>query len=284
MNKLHVVTVGTSKDGYYNILVDSGSRVGVKIINIGLGKEWTGLTMKYTLLKKYLNNLRDDDIVLFLDAYDVFLVENEQTILNKFYKFNKPIVFGNQNGLLTNLSMITCNKNNLNTGSYIGYVKYLKILLNILDKPKIYKKFGNDDQLVLNHICKNNKFFDKYTGVDIKQDIFYITNIDTVISLDYWMNGSIGLRTESGRLLKRDSRQPSIVHLAANVCGKKYVKYLNYDVNKIASIDVHFKVSQVKVYISLFFRKYWVHLLTIVILIILLKRNIGAISRSLRYT
>jgi len=74
MNKLHVVTVGTSKDGYYNILVDSGSRVGVKIINIGLGKEWTGLTMKYTLLKKYLNNLRDDDIVLFSDAYDIFLV------------------------------------------------------------------------------------------------------------------------------------------------------------------------------------------------------------------
>lgn len=283
MTKLHAVTVGTSKNGYYNILVDSGNRLGVKINNIGLGKKWTGLTMKYTLLKKYLNMLSDDDIVLFLDAYDVFLVENERTILNKFYKFKKPIVFGNQNGLLTNLSMITCNKNNLNTGSYMGYVKYLKILLNILDKPKIYKIFGNDDQLVLNHICKTNNFFNKYIAVDTKQDIFYITNIDTFISLDYWMNGNIGLRTESGRLLKQDSRQPSIVHLAANVCGKKYVKYLNYNVNKIKSIDTHFKVSQVNVYICLFFRKYGIYLLIIAILIIFLIKNIDSVQHALRF-
>jgi len=112
--------------------------------------------MKYSLLKEYLQKLDNNDVVVFTDAYDVFFVENENTILNKFYKFRKPIVFGNQNGLLTNISMNKCNQNNLNSGSYIGYVKYLKILLNIIYQPKLYKK------LINNKCSKKVNLYKKY--------------------------------------------------------------------------------------------------------------------------
>ncbi len=74
MTKLYIVTVGTDISGYYNILIKSCKRLSLNIINLGLNKKWSGLTMKYSLLKEYLQKLDNNDVVLFIDAYDVFFV------------------------------------------------------------------------------------------------------------------------------------------------------------------------------------------------------------------
>ena len=271
MNLLHIVTVGTDISGYYNILMDSCNRLKLNIVNIGLNKKWTGFTMRFSLLYEYLQQLKDNDIILFTDAYDVIFLENEKDILNKFYQFNKPIVFGDQSGPLSDYTMLTCNQHHLCGGSYIGYVKYIKQLLNIIYNPDIYETFHNDDQLVLNYICQNHSFFDKYVSVDTNHDIFYITNVDTYININYWTHNNIGLTMNNGLLLKSDNKQPSVLHLAAQVNGDKYIQYLNYDINKIVPINSEYRIKQVfHICISLIKRKLWIHIFIILIIVILI--------------
>jgi hypothetical protein len=80
MNKLHIITVATNNEGYYNAL--NNNLHNINIITLGFGQKWNGFTMKYDLTKKYLNNLNDNDIVVFTDAYDVLLLQDSNTIIN----------------------------------------------------------------------------------------------------------------------------------------------------------------------------------------------------------
>jgi len=269
MTKIYIITVGTDINGYYNILMDSCKRLNLNIVNLALYKKWEGLKMKYTLFKNYLNKLNNNDIVIFVDAYDVFFLENEKEILRKFYKFNRPIVFGLQNGFLTNIFMNKCRNNNLNSGSYMGYVKYLKNLLRIIHNYPSFNKIKSD-QLILNSVCQKSNFFKKYVAVDSNQDIFYITNLDTRINFKYLFTKNIGLQLKNGKILKKDNRQPSIIHLAANVNGEEMVKYLNYNTSRIKNIDNSFKVGQCKTFVLNFFNKYYINLISIVIIILII--------------
>ena len=91
------------------------------------------------------------------DAYDVIILEDGNTIIKKFKSFNKNIVFGHQHDIISQFIFPLCKKMNfvICSGNMIGYVKYLKQLIKLLFKyPKIWKKYENDDQIVLNEICK----------------------------------------------------------------------------------------------------------------------------------
>ena len=52
--------------------------------------------MKANLLKKYVNTLPDEDIVLFTDAYDVFYNDDLETITDRYLDFKTKVVFSSE--------------------------------------------------------------------------------------------------------------------------------------------------------------------------------------------
>ena len=138
-------------------------------------------------MQEYLNTLDDNEIVCFIDAYDVILLrpleELEQSYLKLYQENKKEIIIGHDKLLtLTSKFIIPllfgqCMNKQINSGSYIGYNKYLKLVLkeiintsclDILDN-KIELKDINcininvkaDDQKLITEYCINNynKFY-----------------------------------------------------------------------------------------------------------------------------
>jgi hypothetical protein len=105
MNNLHIITVATKNDGYYNALKQSAINNNINLITLGFGQKWTGFMLKFNLIKDYLNQLNDNDIVGFVDAYDVLILQDTNIIINKFKSFNSPIILSKDCKLNSLLSM-----------------------------------------------------------------------------------------------------------------------------------------------------------------------------------
>lgn len=267
---MKILTVGTHNKGYYEILQESCKRNNLELINLGWGKEWKGFTMRYDLMDEYLENQHNNEIIMFIDAYDVFFLEGEEEILKKFYSYKKNIVFGLQNGLFPSFTFTKCDGNVLCGGSYIGYSKNIKDLLKTLKNKELYNKYNNDDQELLNNICVLNKdYFNENVAFDLEMKIFFITDATLFITPAYLLKKDIGLKIKDNKLLNLNDLQPSVVHLAGNVSGKKYLKHLNYDISKLKDIDFIFKIKQVYYIIKNNINKKNVKFIFILIIIIL---------------
>ena len=135
--------------------------------------------LKIKLVQDYLfnNNLQDEDIILFTDAYDVIYHGDFSLIYSKFCNFNKPIVFGAETCCNPDTSLQKYYNNinytfpYLNSGLYIGKVWALKECL------RNYKYDDNhDDQLFWTHCLL--RYPDKIE-LDYNNELFLNThNID----------------------------------------------------------------------------------------------------------
>ena len=85
---LRVVSVSSSRRLELDRLAASARRVGATLEVLGLGEPWRGLGSKVDLLRAYLadpdRNIRDGDLLLFLDAYDVLLLPPARDLPAKF--------------------------------------------------------------------------------------------------------------------------------------------------------------------------------------------------------
>jgi hypothetical protein len=96
---------------------------------------------KFGFKLRYLNNMlhkefvKDDDIVLYTDAYDILLNDSITTIEERFLAMNVPILFGAERGCwpdaLRCYSYKTLGNDfpYLNAGAFMGYAKDLKNML-----------------------------------------------------------------------------------------------------------------------------------------------------------
>lgn len=163
-----VVTVATHSEGTFDNLINNDYNIKVKVL--GFGKKWTGFNMKFKLVYDYIKNLNDDKIIIFIDAFDSEINGTIEKAERIFKKNNYKILLSEDNPPIPNylyslLPWTTCKNNHMgNSGLYMGYVKYLKIMLK-----SILKKKCKDDQVNLNKVCKKSKTID----IDHKNEIFY---------------------------------------------------------------------------------------------------------------
>ena len=265
--KLKNITVATEKNiGYYSVLVESCKRNNIDLIVLGLGQKWTGFTMRLNLWLNYLNKLDDNEIVMINDAYDVIIIEDSLTIIDRFKKMNKKVVFGSQEGFFTNLFFSKCFNTVLCCGNIIGYVKYIKLIILLFLKNKhLWKKFNNDDQLVLNYLCKRETIFKKFIGVDINKEIFFIASDDNrYFNINYILDGNIkDIKMKNRKILNKNNKSICVLHLPALLNGNKYLNYLGYDTKNIKLQIKSYKFIQG---FGLF--KNYIILLTMLVLII----------------
>jgi hypothetical protein len=170
----------------FKTLAESGDMNKVNIYMQGIGDKWIDYSNKLKNFNKFLENIEDFKIVMFIDAFDVIIFDNAENIKKKFLEFNKPLLFSAEKYCWPDGSVSKYypekTKNEIfryiNSGTYMGYAKDLKEMLNTF-KEKNYNcdtypdKLNNksDDQRCLTYYYLNN--IDK-VGLDHKQKIWSV--------------------------------------------------------------------------------------------------------------
>ena len=87
--KTHIITVATSSELYFPYLVDSCKKNGIPLTVLGYGEKWTGFCFKFDKMIQYLKKLDPNDVVCFIDGYDVICVRNLNEITDVFLQLKK---------------------------------------------------------------------------------------------------------------------------------------------------------------------------------------------------
>lgn len=182
MNNIHIITVSTHSDYYFPYLIKSCKKNGKELTVLAFGEKWKGFNWRFKLVIDYLKNIKKDDIVCFVDGFDVIctrkLNQLEKVFFNLKNKYNCKIIVGEHKMIVNNNFSSFCEillkyyfgecKNvSLNAGTYIGQVKDL---IEILET--IYNTFplnNADDQKLLTKYCLINPN-DIY--IDVNNEIF----------------------------------------------------------------------------------------------------------------
>ncbi len=137
--KLRVVCVSTAMRSELKTLIKSAEELGFKFDVLGMNTKWMGLGSKVTMFADYLKDVDDNELVLFVDAFDVLLLPDAANIARIFAdSFTAAkVVLGGEKACSPDKSLtpvfpdLDYNKpfQFLNSGSYIGLVKNVKMML-----------------------------------------------------------------------------------------------------------------------------------------------------------
>lgn len=129
---LHIFTIVTdiTKAKY---LQQTGAfhNIHIKFIH---APKWNGFIDKITYLKKAIESLPADDIVCFIDAYDVLVNADETEFMNRFLSYDCDFLFGAElncypDTYKSQLDSVNTIEGNLykyvNAGGFIGYTKQI---------------------------------------------------------------------------------------------------------------------------------------------------------------
>lgn len=144
-DNLLLLATGTDMTDGLKRFIKSCRTYGLKYKIMGLNTKWNGGNMalgpgggqKINLLYDTLTELRDDQLILVTDSYDVIMSANSKEIIDKYKKFNKKIVFASESSCWPDKSMmsrypkVSGRKNiYLNSGGFMGDVKTIKSILS----------------------------------------------------------------------------------------------------------------------------------------------------------
>jgi hypothetical protein len=132
---LHICTYFTQpeKAAY---LFETAKLHGTVVENLSTTSTWNGFQDKLFAMRKKISSLDDDDILCFVDSYDLLVNASPEKILETFKQEECDILYGAEMVLFPfHLDKETYPKSFtqfrfLNSGCYIGYVRALKKVLN----------------------------------------------------------------------------------------------------------------------------------------------------------
>ncbi len=130
---LHVCTYSTSPEKV-QFQEQSAKLHNLKVINLATKMTWGGWQDRIDAISTKLDTLPETDIFCFIDAYDIIVNADEQTILKEFHEMKTTLVFGAEI-ILFPFNLQDKEKEYppsptpfrfLNAGVFIGYVKNVK--------------------------------------------------------------------------------------------------------------------------------------------------------------
>jgi hypothetical protein len=259
---VRLVTVATHSQGYFPWLVESCKRHKTELKVLGWGEKWQGFTWRFGLMIDYLKSLDPNEIVCFIDAYDVILLRPLNEIVSDFNNIiklsNKKIILSQEiidpgySDIFNKNYFGKCKNNYICAGTYMGKAYDI---LDVLTKAYQNQKNNNDDQVILTNYCIVNP------------DVFYIdtdSNFFLVIgphSVNLSENKNIKFREDGISYL---NSRPFFFHGPGNRKMDDFIKKLNY---KITNDDVNNINKQLK---TVFKDKLWYYCKKYIIGIIVL--------------
>jgi hypothetical protein len=163
---MKVVTYATHSDGTFE-------QIKNQVEVLGWGTKWNGFMDKFNGVKQYLDKQSDDEIVVYIDGFDSLIMKSLDNLEQDFKSLNCKVLFSldEKSGFsnfvpsfiekyFRNRIFGTCRDGvNANSGLYMGYAKYLKIVLE-----ETLRGDSDDDQRNLNRVCKKFPFLKVDTG------------------------------------------------------------------------------------------------------------------------
>ena len=151
------------------------------LVILGLNTKWEGFITKYKLLNAYLSRpeIKDKDIVCFIDAYDVLPTKHLSSLRKKYRHFKKAnpkvkIIVGYDkvdnvfHEYLCRVIFGTIDAARLNSGQFIGRAKDIREIVNhILTTTTHFQT----DQIELTKYANQ---FKEHVYIDEEQDFFYV--------------------------------------------------------------------------------------------------------------
>ena len=238
MTKLYIVTVANENKFYLPFLKESCKNNGIELTILGFGEKWQGYTWRFHLILNFLKLLNDDDIVCFIDGYDVICVRNLQELLDEFVIKQKEtkckIIIGSDNYKFKIQNFIAlyyfnqCNLELINAGTYIGYVKDIKSILFNID----IKKLNSDDQVLLTQYCNKNPtdfFIDKNSN-------FFLVIHKPLHDIDKYL-------LIKNKVIYYNNNKPFFIHAPSCTKLNNILLKLNYNITneEITNINIEFK-------------------------------------------
>lgn len=169
--ELHIITVATKNTQGLQQLRDSCDENGLDLTVLGMGMVYPGNGLKLILIDEFLKTVHKNDIVLFVDAYDVLILADEKTILKKFYAKNTPVIVSAETfcyPLLLRDEEFPPSPTPfrfINTGSIMGYVRDLKQILR--DMKPLIPNIDDQGQVAEFFLKNKHRFF-----LDYHADLF----------------------------------------------------------------------------------------------------------------
>jgi len=219
---------------------------------LGIGKEFSFIN-KIKYVYEHLLTLPQHSLAIFTDAYDVFYLDDLDTIRDKFQMHQCDILWSTEKSYCHQLKedqqfyddMASTFYRYINTGTFMGFVGpliklYEDILryieddnfVNDLNKPcwgneeitdnctkgyKLTDKYV--DQTVVSHLLAMKGLEEYNMKLDYNCDIFYIPSVDW----DYWMgeqNQFYYFNPDNRIRLYQTASTPSIIHVPAKSLGR----------------------------------------------------------------
>jgi hypothetical protein len=173
---VRVFTVAT-ESAKADDLIRSCDNFDIHLEMLGVGEKWQGGDMasgpggghKVHYLRSRMRNVDDNDIVLFVDGYDVVINDTLEEIVARYKQFGAEVVFGAEpicwpdESIAEQFPQVHTRNRFLNSGMFIGRAKTIKEML----KKEIGK--NDDDQLYYQNHFLSNKFKIK---LDVENYIF----------------------------------------------------------------------------------------------------------------
>ena len=113
-----------------------------------------------------IENYKDDDIIVFIDAHDVVLNSNTEEFIEKFKSLDCDILFSTERNCyppryrnqVNNIMSSNIESRYLNAGGYIGYVKNIKEMFNWRKEEYINWrcKSGGDQAYFMEYFIENH--------------------------------------------------------------------------------------------------------------------------------
>lgn len=224
------VTVATENNDCVKRYRQSCLRYGFNPVILGLDTKWNGGNMsagqgggqKINFLKKYLQDISTNTLIIFTDSYDVICNDHINIMIETYKsKFENKLVFGAETSCWpdTNLAakypVVDVNNKYLNSGNFIGWSDDIKQIIELpIDN-------NADDQLYYTH-----RFF---------ESLNHATDIQIVLDYDndmfFCLNGatnSYNLNKSKSCLMVKDKR-PSFIHGNGPAQIKRELSYIgNY--------------------------------------------------------
>jgi hypothetical protein len=141
---MEIVTYANKSFGLFEQLVNNSHGVPVRVL--GWGTKWNGYSDKSKGLVEYLKNKNDDDIiVVYVDGFDSEINRPLCNLLERFQQTNCKVLMSKEphmgsvivKGVLKNI-FGDCHSGLIaNAGMYMGYAKYLRIVLQDFYKIRV---------------------------------------------------------------------------------------------------------------------------------------------------
>lgn len=156
IDNYEIITYANKSHGMFEELINNTYNVPITVL--GMGTKWNGFSDKYKGVLEHLKTKQDGDIIIFVDGFDTKINQDPNDVVNIFKQYNCKVLISKDpeivGSFLTRRIFGSCKGKNVgNSGLYMGYVKYLKVLIGDALSSKC-----KDDQVNLNRLCGIHEF------------------------------------------------------------------------------------------------------------------------------